>query len=270
MGSFELVVQSNTVVVDGRGKAGSVDEVGEERQFVLQAEVGTTYEVAVTDFLVDFRQSAGAVSRRQLQLPSISIPSISTCDMERVASSCADLNALLVGDMCATDCAHAIADSFDGCHRDPAAYETVANIRDMVHICQRLVCSSEFNSCNNGECKENADTSGSEGDGCQCNPGWGGAECAETEGVTPRQGLWVLADGPSVRQYTSGSRTAVSWWGHTAAVWFRLAAEAGTTYEAAVVLGTLADSELSLVGMDGATELAASESGGAGVDVPCE
>jgi hypothetical protein len=49
---------------------------------------------------------------------------------------------------------------------------------------------------------------------------------------------------------------------------FTLRAEAGTTYEVVVDLGTLADAELSLVGMDGLTELAASGSGGAGVGVP--
>ena len=56
------------------------------------------------------------------------------------------------------------------------------------------------------------------------------------------QGLRVEVDGP-VPQYASAPHdTAV----RSAAVWFRLVAEAGTTYEVAVDLGTLTDSELSL------------------------
>jgi hypothetical protein len=148
------------------GEESLVQDVSQDRH--------VTVALRTFDFLVDFQQRGGAVSRRQLQ----GLPSISTCDMERVASSCADPNALLVDDMCSTDCAHAIADSFDGCQRDPTAYETVANIRDMVHVCQP--CSS--NPCNDGVCQENASPGGSEtgkGITCQCNPGWGGAECTE-------------------------------------------------------------------------------------------
>jgi hypothetical protein len=54
-----------------------------------------------------------------------------------------------------------------------------------------------------------------------------------TEGVTPEQGLWVHANGPSVQQYTSGLPTMVEYEG--AVVWFRLVAAAGTTYEVVVV-----------------------------------